>query len=49
MDPTDPYHQAREAAKAWLGDKYLLAKPINRRNPSGNDSNDQDPGQRSEV
>lgn len=40
----DRYHQQRQAALAWLGDRYLLATPINRRD-RGNSSNDQEAGQ----
>jgi hypothetical protein len=27
---TDPYYAKRKLAKTWLGDRYLLAQPINR-------------------
>lgn len=30
--PDDPYAVARTGALNWLGDKYLLAQPINKRN-----------------
>lgn len=29
------YSAARAKAIEWLGDRYLLAKPINRRSPAG--------------
>jgi hypothetical protein len=48
-DPVeDKYHEAREAAKQWLGDRYVLT-PIKQRRYRGNDRDDQDPDQRSEV
>jgi hypothetical protein len=32
------YSASRARAIEWLGDRYLLAKPINRWPPSGNES-----------
>jgi hypothetical protein len=29
QDPNDRYHRQRQEALAWLGDRYLLARPIN--------------------
>lgn len=43
--PPDRYHEQREAAKQWLGDRYVLA-PIKQRRHRGNNGNDQNPGQR---
>ena len=27
----DPYHERREEALRWLGPRYLLAQPVNRK------------------
>ena len=32
MDTTNKYDEKIEAAKRWLGDRYLLAQPINQSN-----------------
>lgn len=31
QERTDPYYRKRQLALRYLGDRYLLAKPINRR------------------
>lgn len=37
------YSAARARAIEWLGDRYLLAKPVNRRSPAGGSQGRQRP------